>query len=129
MIQDIDFSGLECVSAVKNVTDMYDTKSIMCTITFLKESDSISHLTGIEELVARLALEENKKYLKLSYTCTLIDNEIDTDSPVKVIFSGINNPYKKTSRRKEDSTELLEDIAFIDAIFDRSPTELKRTYL
>lgn len=129
MIKDIDFSGLEIVSAVKNITDAYDYKGVMCTITFLKEEDSIANLTGIEELVARLALEENKKYLKLSYSFTTVDNDIDTDRPVKVIFSGINKPYRKTSRCTEDSTELLEDIKFIDMMFDRSPTELKRTYL
>lgn len=129
MIKDIDFSGLEIVSAVKNITDAYDYKGVMCTITFLKEEDSISNLTGIEELVARLALEENKKYLKLSYSFTTVDDSIDTDLPVKVIFSGINKPYRKTSRCTEDSTELLEDIKFIDMMFDRSPTELKRTYL
>lgn len=129
MIQDIDFSGLECISAVKNISDLYDYKSVMCTITFLNEEDSISHLTGIEELVAKLALDEGKKYITLAYTCTMIDDEIDTDAPVKVIFSGINNPYKKTSRRKEDSTELLQDIKFIDEVFERSPSELKRIYL
>lgn len=129
MIKDIDFSGLEIVSAVKNITDAYDYKGVMCTITFLKEEDSIANLTGIEELVARLALEENKKYLKLSYSFTSVDNDIDTDRPVKVIFSGINKPYRKTSRCTEDSAELLEDIKFIDMMFDRSPTELKRTYL
>lgn len=129
MIKDIDFSGLEIVSAVKNITDAYDYKGVMCTITFLKEEDSISNLTGIEELVARLALEENKKYLKLSYSFTTVDDIIDTDRPVKVIFSGINKPYRKTSRCTENSTELLEDIKFIDMMFDRSPTELKRTYL
>lgn len=129
MIKDIDFSGLEFVSAVKNITDMYDEKSVMCTITFLKDEDSIADKTGIEELVARLALEENKKYIKLSYAFTMVENEIDTDRPVKVLFSGINKPYRKTSRCTEDSTELLEDIKFIDMMFERSPTELKRTYL
>lgn len=129
MIKDIDFSGLEFVSAVKNITDMYDEKGVMCTITFLRDEDSIADKTGVEELVARIALEEDKKYLKLSYACTLIDNEIDTDSPVKVLFTGINNPYRKTSRCPDDSTELLEDIKFIDMMFERSPEELKRTYL
>lgn len=129
MIKDIDFSGLEIVSAVKNITDMYDEKGVICTITFLKEEDSIAHLTGIEELVAKLDLEENKKYIKLSYSYTTVDNMIDTDRPVKVIFTGINKPYKKISRCTEDSTELLQDIKFIDEVFERSPTELKRTYL
>ncbi|AZU98130.1 hypothetical protein BZF66_06655 [Salmonella enterica] len=129
MIKDIDFSGLEIVSAVKNITDMYDEKGVICTITFLKEEDSISHLTGIEELVAKLDLEENKKYIKLSYSYTMVEKEIDTDRPVKVIFTGINKPYKKISRCTEDSTELLQDIKFIDEVFERSPNELKRTYL
>lgn len=129
MIKDIDFSGLEFVSSVKNITDMYDEKGVMCTITFLREEDSIADKTGIEELVARLALEENKKYIKLSYVYTSINGEVDTDRPVKVIFTGINKPYKRISRCTEDSTELLEDIKFIDMMFDRSPTELKRTYL
>lgn len=129
MISDIDFSGLEIVSAVKNITDAYDYKGIMCTITFLKEEDSITNLTGIEELVARLALEENKKYIKLSYSYTSVENDIDTEQPIKVLFSGINKPYRKTSRCPDDSTELLEDIKFIDMMFERSPVELKRTYL
>ncbi|QCW18869.1 hypothetical protein SEPL_239 [Salmonella phage SE_PL] len=129
MIKDIDFSGLEIVSAVKNITDMYDEKGVICTITFLKEEDSISHLTGIEELVAKLDLEENKKYIKLSYSYTMVEKEIDTDRPVKVIFTGINKPYKKISRCTEDSTELMQDIKFIDEVFERSPNELKRTYL
>lgn len=129
MIKDIDFSGLEIVSAVKNITDMYDEKGVICTITFLKEEDSISHLTGIEELVAKLDLEENKKYIKLSYSYTMVEKEIDTDRPVKVIFTGINKPYKKISRCTKDSTELMQDIKFIDEVFERSPNELKRTYL
>lgn len=129
MIKDIDFSGLELVSAVKNITDMNDEKGVMCTITFVKESESISHLTGIEELVARLELEENKKYLKLSYSCTTCEDEICTDETIKVLFSGINKPYRKTSRRTDTSTKLLEDIKFIDNIFERSPAELKRIYI
>lgn len=129
MIKDIDFSGLEIVSAVKNITDMFDEKGVICTITFLKEEDSISHLSGIEEMVAKLSLEEKKKYIKLSYSYLMLDNEIVTDAPIKVIFTGINKPYKKTSRCTDDSTELLEDIKFIDSVFDRSPVELKRTYL
>lgn len=129
MIKDIDFSGLEIVSAVKNITDAYDYKGVMCTITFLKEEDSIANLTGIEELVARLAIEEGKKYIKLSYALTMYEDNIDTEMPVKVLFSGINKPYRKTSRCPDDSTEVLEDVKFIDMMFDRSPVELKRTYL
>lgn len=129
MIKDIDFSGLEFVSAVKNITDMQDEKGVMCTITFLKESDSIADLTGIEELVARLALEEGKKYIKLSYSYTTLNDSICTDQAIKVLFTGINKPYRKISRCPDDSTELLEDIKFIDMMFERSPCELKRTYL
>lgn len=129
MIKDIDFSGLEFVSAIRNISDAYDEKSVMCTITFLREEDSIANLTGIEELVAKYNLDENKKYIKLCYTYTMVNNEIDTERPVKVLFSGINKPYKKISRCQEDSVDLMEDIKFIDMMYERSPVELKRTYL
>lgn len=129
MIQDIDFSGLECISAVKNISKIDDYKCIICTITFLKEEDSIKHLTGIEELVARLALDENNKWIKLTYALTEVQGEIDTDAPIKVFCNGINTPYRKTSRCKNDSTELLSDVKFINDVFDRSAPELKFIYL
>jgi len=129
MIEDIDFSGLECISAVKNISKIDDYKAIICTITFLKEEDSIKHLTGIEELIAKLALDENNKWIKLTYALTEVNGEINIDAPIKVFFNGINTPYRKSSRCKADSTEVLVDVKFIDEVFDRSPTELKFIYL
>ncbi|MED6699472.1 hypothetical protein VWH97_07030 [Escherichia coli O157] len=70
MLKDLDFSNLEIVSAVKNISDMGDEKTVLLTITFVKEEDSYLHLTGIEELIHKTNLQDNGKFIKLqaSYT-------------------------------------------------------------
>lgn len=130
MLQDLDFSNLEMVSAVRNISKNDDYKSVLCTITFLDKKDSVSHLTGLERTFAELKLEEEKRYIKLAASYTSINDEIVKDQPIKVIFTDINNKYKKVSyfERDVDST-ILSDVEFVNQVYERSPEEIKRLYL
>lgn len=131
MLSNINFDSLELVSSAKNINDIYDYKDILVTMTFLRNEDSISHLTGIEELVARLDLEEKKKYIKLSASYSIDSSgSVLTDRPIKVIFTDINNKYKKVAHfEREVDDVILSDVEFINMVFDRSPVELKRIFM
>ena len=123
MLKDIDFSGLELVSAVKNVSDAGDGhKLVLCTITFLKLEDSISHLTGLEESFAKLRLDEEGKYIKLAAAYTTLNNEINKEHPIKVIFSEVNNRYRNVTRSTEDDniTSVLKDVSFVESVFEKT---------
>lgn len=131
MLQDLDFSDLVMVSAVKNINDLGDYgKDVLVTITMLHKKDTIEHLEGIEHLVAKLALEEDKKYIKLSASYSTEESKIKTDMPIKVLFSSPNEKYKKCAFfEREVSDELLQDVEFVNRTFDRTDEELKRIFL
>ena len=130
MLQDVDFSNLEMVSAVRNISKNDEYKSVLCTITFLDKKDSVSHLTGLERTFAELKLDEEKKYIKLAASYTSIGDDIAKDQPIKVIFTGINNKYKKVAyfERDVDAT-ILRDVEFVNQVYERSPDDVKRLYL
>lgn len=129
MIQDIDFSNLEYVSAVKNISTEDDIKYVTTTITFLRKEDSIAHLTGLEKTFAELKLQEESKYIKLASVYTTVEDVIQKDEPIKVIFSGINKKYRQVTRSETDENMhiILNDIQFVDMVFDRS--ENKHVYM
>lgn len=131
MIKDLDFSDLVMVSAVKNINELGDyNKDILVTITMIHKKDSIDHLEGIEHLVAKLSLEENKKYIKLSASYSTENSKIKLDSPIKVLFSSPVHKYKKCAFfEREVNSELLEDVEFVNSTFERTDEELKRVFL
>ena len=126
MLNAIDFSGLEYVSAVKNIsTDGYGLKLVLCTITFVESNDSISHLEGLEYTFAKLKLEEDNKFVKLAVSYTSDDDEICTDMPIKVIFNRLNNSYRNVTRTSDDDIQsILNDVKYVEQIFDRSENKL-----
>ena len=132
MLKDLDFSNLEIVSAVKNISDMGDEKTVLLTITFVKEEDSYSHLTGIEELIHKTNLQDNGKYIKLQASYTKkTSNFVDLNSVVKVVFNHPEQKYRNVSRNETDAStlQLLQDIEFIETVFERSSKELKKVYM
>lgn len=122
MLKDIDFSHLEYVSAVKNISVCDDIKLVVTTITFLDKKDSIAHLEGLEYAFAKNELENNGKYIRLATTYTSENDVISTDSVIKVLFNEVNNRYRLVSRSSEDadSTGIMEDVEFVEMVFDRS---------
>lgn len=132
MLKDLDFSNLEIVSAVKNISDMGDEKTVLLTITFVKEEDSYLHLTGIEELIHKTNLQDNGKYIKLQASYTKkTSNFVDLNSVVKVVFNHPEQKYRNVSRNETDAStlQLLQDIEFIEIVFERSSKELKKVYM
>ncbi|EON7637285.1 TPA: hypothetical protein OGU99_000445 [Escherichia coli] len=132
MLKDLDFSNLEIVSAVKNISDMGDEKTVLLTITFVKEEDSYLHLTGIEELIHKTNLQDNGKYIKLQASYTKkTSNFVDLNSVVKVVFNHPEQKYRNVSRNETDAStlQLLQDIEFIETVFERSSKELKKVYM
>ncbi|USL83586.1 hypothetical protein A4_510 [Escherichia phage A4] len=132
MLKDLDFSNLEIVSAVKNISDMGDEKTVLLTITFVKEEDSYLHLTGIEELIHKTNLQDNRKYIKLQASYTKkTSNFVDLNSVVKVVFNHPEQKYRNVSRNETDAStlQLLQDIEFIETVFERSSKELKKVYM
>lgn len=125
MLCDIDFSHLEIQSAVKNITVQDDTKSVLCTITFLNKKDSIAHLEGVEEAFAKLRLQDEGKYIKLAAAYCTENDEICTDRPIKVIFNEVNNKYRNVTRsERDDISTVLQDVKFVEMVFDRSDEKL-----
>ncbi|EOR9074257.1 hypothetical protein FOI42_RS03990 [Escherichia coli] len=132
MLKDLDFSNLEIVSAVKNISDMGDEKTVLLTITFVKEEDSYLHLTGIEELIHKTNLQDNGKFIKLQASYTKkTSNFVDLNSVVKVVFNHPEQKYRNVSRNETDAStlQLLQDIEFIETVFERSSKELKKVYM
>lgn len=132
MLKDLDFSNLEIVSAVKNISDMGDVKAVLLTITFVKEEDSYLHLTGIEELIHKTNLQDNGKFIKLQASYTQkTTNFVDINSVVKVVFNHPEQKYRNVSRNETDAStlQLLQDIEFIETVFERSNKELKKVYI
>lgn len=122
MLKDIDFSHLEYVSAVKNISICDDIKLVVTTITFLDKKDSIAHLEGLEFAFAKNELEKNGKYIRLATTYTSENDVVCTDAVIKVLFNEVNNKYRLVSRSSEDadSTGIMEDVEFVEMVFDRS---------
>ncbi|AQW88686.1 structural protein [Serratia phage BF] len=129
MLKDLEFSGLEVISATKNIND-YDTeKDFIIAITMVRNEDSYSHLTGIEKLIHETNLQNDNKYIKLS--CTYRTNDKgQIVLPIKIAYNGSTEKYSKRAYYDRDLTpDLFEDIAFIDDFFERTPTEIKRLYM
>ncbi len=125
MLRNIDFSHLEYVSAVKNISVSDDIKLVLCTITFLKKEDSISHLEGLELAFAKNQLEKDKKYIKLAASYSTENDVICTDSPIKVIFNEVNNEYRNVTRSENDDiSTILDDVQFVEMVFERSENKL-----
>lgn len=122
MLKDIDFSHLEYISAVKNISICDDIKLVVTTITFLDKKDSISHLEGLEYAFAKNELEKNGRYIRLATTYTSENDVVSTDAVIKVLFNEVNNKYRLVSRSSEDadSTGIMEDVEFVEMVFDRS---------
>lgn len=122
MLKDIDFSHLEYVSAVKNISICDDIKLVVTTITFLDKKDSIAHLEGLKYAFAKNELEKNGKYIRLATTYTSENDVVSTDAVIKVLFNEVNNKYRLVSRSSEDadSTGIMEDVEFVEMVFDRS---------
>lgn len=122
MLKDIDFSHLEYVSAVKNISICDDIKLVVTTITFLDKKDSIAHLEGLEFAFAKNELEKNGKYIRLATTYTSENDVVCTDAVIKVLFNEVNNKYRLASRSSEDAdiTGIMEDVEFVEMVFDRS---------
>lgn len=132
MLKELDFSNLEIISAVKNISDMGDEKSVLVTITFVKEKDSYSHLTGIEELIHKTNLENNGKLIKLQASyIQKTSNFIDINNIVKVVYNHPDHKYRNTSRNENiaKDTNIIEDVDFINTIFDRCSIDLKKVYM
>lgn len=125
MLKDIDFSHLEYVSAIKNISVSDDIKLVLCTITFLKKEDSISHLEGLELAFAKNQLEKDKKYIKLAAAYSTENDVIRTDSPIKVIFNEVNNEYRNVTRSSTDNIDkILDDVSFVEMMFEHSENKL-----
>lgn len=125
MIKNFDFSHLEYVSAVKNISVSDDIKLVLCTITFLNKKDSISHLEGVELAFAKNQLEVDKKYIKLAASYSTENDTICTDSPIKVIFNEVNNGYRNVTRSStDDINTILDDVQFVEMVFDCSENKL-----
>lgn len=121
MLNDIDFSKYEFVSAVKNISICDDTKLVLTTITFIDKKDSVSHLEGLELAFAKNQLEKDKKFIKLAAAYKTVNDVICTDEPIKAIFNAVNNMYRNVTRSESDDIDsVLEDVKFIEMVFDRS---------
>lgn len=132
MLKDLDFSNLEIISAVKNITDMDDEKGVMVTITFVKEEDSYKHLTGIEELIHKTNLENDGKLIKLQASYSQKTSFfVDLNNVVKVVYNHPDNKYRSTTRNEEAAidTNIKDDVEFVNTVFERSAPELKKVYL
>lgn len=132
MLKELDFSNLEIISAVKNISDMGDEKAVLVTITFVKEKDSYSYLTGIEELIHKTNLENDGKLIKLQASYTQkTSNFIDLNNVVKVVYNHPEHTYRNTTRNENvaNDSNIIEDVEFINTIFDRCSKDLKKVYM
>ncbi|SOK58434.1 hypothetical protein [Yersinia phage fHe-Yen9-04] len=129
MLKDLEFSGLEIISATKNINDYGSDKDFIIAITMVSDEDSYSHLTGIEKLIHETNLQNDSKYIKLS--CSYRTNEKgQIILPIKIAYNGSTEKYSKRAYYERDLTpDLFEDITFIDEFFERTPTEIKRLYM
>ena len=131
MLKEFDYSALEVISAVKNINNLHDEKTVLITITFVNKEDSYKHLSGIEEMLHKLHLEENRKYIKLqcSYTQNL-NNFLIINKTIKISFNDPKQKYRTKSFNEDQvSNELLMDIEFINDFFDSCDNELKKVYV
>ncbi|AFA44286.1 hypothetical protein RaK2_00013 [Klebsiella phage vB_KleM_RaK2] len=131
MLKEFDYSTLEVISAVKNINNLDDEKTVLITITFVNKEDSYKHLSGIEEMLHKHHLEENRKYIKLqcSYTQNL-NNFLIINKTIKISFNDPKQKYRAKSFNEDQvSNELLMDIEFINDFFDSCDNELKKVYV
>ena len=129
MLKDLEFTNLEVVSCTKNITDIGDEKYVNITVNLVKESDSFAHLEGIELLVHKTNLENENKFIKLSCTYSLNESG-QTVLPIKIAYNGSTEKYSQRAFYDYQLTPtLFEDIAFVEAFFERAPDELKRLYM
>lgn len=122
MLKDLDFSHLEFVSAVKNISAIDNMRLVLCTITFLDKKDSISHLTGVDAAFARNELEQEGKYIKLSASYVTFNGSICEDESIKAVFTDVNNKYRNLSWGEDDENleSVLKDVEFVEQVFERS---------
>lgn len=129
MLKDIDFGNLEVISATKNINDLGNTKDVIVTITMIKESDSFSHLSGIEKLAQEIILFDTGKHIKLSCSYTQNENEQIT-LPIKVAYRNGDERYsKKVFFDRELEPSIFEDLNFVETFFNRTDDKLKRIFL
>lgn len=127
MLKDIDFTGLEIVSATRNISDFNDVKAITTAITMVREKDSLQGLEGLEKLLKETNLENEGGYVKLSCTYSLNEkNEII--HPVKIVFKGDAKYSVKVHFERDMNPSVIEDVVFVDTVFDTTESELKRVY-
>ncbi len=132
MLKELDFSNLEIISAVKNISDFGDEKSVLVTVTFVKEQDSYSHLDGIEELIHKTNLQNDGKLIKLQASYTQKSSFfVDLNNVVKVVYNHPDHKYRNTTRNENDAIDsnIKEDVEFINTIFDRCSKDLKKVYM
>ncbi len=129
MLKNLTFPCAVVVSATKNISDLGSTKDVNVTITSVLAQDSYSHKTGIEKLVHQNRLTEEGKYIKLSCSYST-DKEGKVLLPVKVLFRSNEHQYRtKVYYDYELTDEVLEDVKFIENVFDSTDDSLKRVFL
>lgn len=127
MLKDIDYDNLEIVSATRNISDFNDVKSYTTAITMVRKEDSLEGLEGLEKLLKETNLENEGKYVKLSCTYSVNDKG-EIIHPVKVLFKGDVKYVVKIHFERDMNPSVIEDVVFVDNVFDTTAPELKRVY-
>lgn len=127
MLKDIDYSSLEIVSATRNISVFDDIKAITTAITMVRDEDSLEGLEGIERLLKETNLENEGRFVKLSCTYSVNENN-EIVHPVKIVFKGDTKYVVKVHFERDMNPNVIEDVVFIDNVFDTTATELKRVY-
>jgi hypothetical protein len=128
MLKDIDFDNLEVTACTKNITDLGFEKHVTIAINMVNKEDSFSHMEGLELAFHKNMLDNEKKYVKLSCTYSLNEDE-QIILPIKIAYNGLQKYSKRVYYEHDLEPSLFEDINFIEQFFDRSPNELKRLYM
>lgn len=129
MLKDFDFSNLTIISATKNITDLYDTKTYIITVNLVNTKNSVLELTGIERLVKEFLLRENNDLIKIS--CSYVENDNgQVMLPIKILYKNKDEKYSVKALYESDLTpQMFEDLTFINELFESTPIELKRLYM
>lgn len=127
MLKDLNYDALEIVSATRNISDFDDYKSINTTITMLREEDSLQGLEGLERAFKENDLFNEDRYVKLSCTYNTTPKG-DIIAPIKVLFKGDEKYIAKALFERDVNPKIIEDLAFVDNVFETTEPDLKRVY-
>jgi len=129
MLNELDFSMYKINNSTKNINSCDDTKSFIVTINLVLSNYHKPELTELEKLLHETNMINEGKMVKLSASYST-DKHGKYILPIKIAFKDSCQEYKKRVYFERDlNDEVLEDIVFIEKMFDTTETEFKRVYM